>query len=365
MRILLSCILALCFTGAAFAKTPAEIMTHYKAYRTALESKNYDKAEKAAKLAWETAEELLGDHKTTGDLAQNFADIARVNNGKFKDIDRAYIRSIDVIKSQNPELALQRESSLGAFYIKTGKPRKLKKRFEEAVVFAENNGLENSTFLGELYTVRSQVEISKSNHEDTEKYAEKALEIFEKSEDGFETYHPYMARLYSGYGKEGQKDFVPAIMEYQDVMQNLEGDLPKDHPFMMRALGRWMLMRNRVVREGLKDEAEAAGMCECWPYDKPRNEAVKPVKRVPGMMPRQATQSGFVIVEFDLADDGSVVEPRVLEAWPEDMFDKSTLSAVAKWKYTPRTADEVDSDRTDIITTVRYMLKDHNGNVIE
>lgn len=370
-RILLAGVFATCLSTvniAAQAETPAEVLEPYKAYHAAITVKDFSTAVKHAKIAWEQAETLMGEDGTTGVLAFNYATVLKLNEGKTNDVRKAYERSIALAHLSGdtaPTVRLQREVALGQYLISKGKESAFNKRFEQAIAFAETNNLGGSTYAGELYTLRSQTTVSRRSHQKTEKYAEKALEIFNKTDDEYVTYYPYLAHLYSGYGKEGQKDFVPAIMEYQHVMQDLEGELPKDHPFMMRALGRWMTMRDRIVREGLKEEAEAAGMCDCWPYDKPRNEKVRPIKRKPPEMPSGAWQSGFSIVEFDIDDDGNTVNPRVLESWPKDIWEKSAVRAVKKWQYSPRTPEEVDSDRTDLIVTLRYVLKDSFGRIIE
>ncbi len=352
----------------AWAKTPPEVMDHYKSYRAELEAKNYKKAADHAYDAWQKAEETLGDHRTTGDLAQNYLDVGSHAGHKFKKMEPAAIRAVELAHfygESASQMRLQREVSYAALGAKFNKGRTLKKRLPEIEAFAKENGLENSTFMGEIYTMRAAHAVKKADHDDADFYSEKAKSVFENAKDGYVTEHPILATLFSGYGKEGNDEYVPALMEYQTVMQNLENQLPRDHPYITKALGRWMLMRDKIKREGMFEDAEAAGMCECWPYDKPRNEDIKPVKRVPPIMPREAYMSGFSIVEFDLNDDGSTTNIRVLESWPPDIFEESSKKSVAKWQYTQRDIDETDTDRTDIITTIRYKLTDRDGNLIE
>ena len=370
MRLLVLLFTALIFTFSsnAFAKTPPEVLTPYKQYRQALKSKDYKTATAHAYDAWQKAEEILGNHKTTGDLAQNYADVGILGDAKNKTLETALERAIELslfYPESGPEMRLQREVGYGTYLVRERKGGKFKKRFKEVVEFADAKGLSNSTFLAELYTLRSAIAVQRGNHDDTEKYAEKASEIFANASDQYASAHPMMATLFSGYGKEGNKEFVPALMNYQEVMQNLENKLPRDHPYLTKALGRWMLMRNRIKREGLIEEAEAAGMCECWPYDKPRNEAIEPVKRVPPIMPGKAYMSGFSIVEFDLNDDGSTTNIRILESWPPDIFEESSERSVEQWVYSERTQDETDEGRTDLIVPLWYRLTDHNGDLIE
>jgi len=355
----------------AIAQISPEVLAPYKAYRKALKAEDYKTAKAEAFKAWEVAETTLGDHKTTGDLAQNFADIARKTYGKdqkSKPILRGYRRAIELSKfydDNSADVYLQRIVAIGEFGAQTGRIGRIRKDLLAGEAFAQEKGLEKSTLLGEIYTLLSQSYIKERKGQKVEDYAEKAKAVFAKADDGYVSYHPVLATLYSGYGKEAEEKIVPAALEYQEVMQNVDNVLPRDHPLVMRALGRWMTMRNRVVREGLLDEAEEKGLCECWPYDKERNEAVQPIKRIPPIMPRNAYQSGFSIVEFDIKDDGSTTNIRIAESWPEHIFEKASEKAVRQWKYSPRTAGETDADRTDIITTVRYVLRDRYGNIIE
>ena len=215
MRIFISIFMAVFLSvTVAAAKTPPEVLTPYKSYRTALDDKDFDKASKYAYTAWQAAEEHLGDHKTTGDLAQNYADVANLTDAKTKTIEEALLRAIALSSfygDSAAEMKLQREVNYGTFLMKNNKDRKYKKRFELAVADAEQSGLQNSTFMGELYSLRAAYAVRKADHDDTEMYAEKAREIFRNAEDKYATSHPILATLFAGYGKEGNEEFVPAV----------------------------------------------------------------------------------------------------------------------------------------------------------
>ena len=107
-KLVISTIVALTLSGIAHAKTPPEVLKPYKEYRAALKSGDKDKAFKSAKKAWETAEEMLGDHKTTGDLASNFAVTTPKNtlNYSIKDYRsrmKAHERAIELTKFYDDE----------------------------------------------------------------------------------------------------------------------------------------------------------------------------------------------------------------------------------------------------------------------
>ena len=82
-------------TTPAQEKLPTEVTKPYKAYRAALTAKDEKEALKHAKAAWKAAEEHLGDHKTTGDLASNYA-LIKVDEDRSSDQINAAIRAMDL-----------------------------------------------------------------------------------------------------------------------------------------------------------------------------------------------------------------------------------------------------------------------------
>jgi TonB family protein len=45
--------------------------------------------------------------------------------------------------------------------------------------------------------------------------------------------------------------------------------------------------------------------------------------------------SNWVIVEFDVSEDGHVQDPRVVEECPDSSFNSTALRAVRTWRYGP------------------------------
>ena len=67
-----------------------------------------------------------------------------------------------------------------------------------------------------------------------------------------------------------------------------------------------------------------------------------PIVKVAPIYPRRAQSrgiEGYVIVEFTVSKTGSVVDPVVVEANPESIFDRAALDAALKFKYKPRVVD--------------------------
>ncbi|MDN7125131.1 energy transducer TonB [Pseudidiomarina sp. 1APP75-32.1] len=64
-----------------------------------------------------------------------------------------------------------------------------------------------------------------------------------------------------------------------------------------------------------------------------------PIVKVQAAYPRRALQrgiEGYVVVEFTVTRQGTVRDPRVVEAQPEQIFDQAAMDAVLKFKYKPR-----------------------------
>lgn len=44
---------------------------------------------------------------------------------------------------------------------------------------------------------------------------------------------------------------------------------------------------------------------------------------------------GYAVVQYNVSPDGAVVEPTVVEANPEGVFDRAVLRAIESWGYAP------------------------------
>lgn len=69
---------------------------------------------------------------------------------------------------------------------------------------------------------------------------------------------------------------------------------------------------------------------------------VIPIVRIEPQYPREALVegiSGWVEIEFTIEADGSVSDPRIVDANPKRMFDRNAIRAIYKWKFKPRIVD--------------------------
>lgn len=66
---------------------------------------------------------------------------------------------------------------------------------------------------------------------------------------------------------------------------------------------------------------------------------------------------GEVLVQFDVAADGSVVNPRIIES-ADRCFDRTVLKAVAGWKYPPAARNGAAVPRLGVIERFSFRLAD-------
>ena len=81
--------------------------------------------------------------------------------------------------------------------------------------------------------------------------------------------------------------------------------------------------------------------------------------QTPATYPRKALRlerEGYVIIEFDVAQDGSVIDPYVLEGEPAGLFNRAAMKSIRKWIYEPSTYDGVPVQGNDVQVRINFNL---------
>ena len=188
------------------------------------------------------------------------------------------------------------------------------------------------------------------------------MELYANKTDGYSSIYRYLARIYKGDVLRAQGDKVSAVLEYQTVMQSLKDSFSPDHPIVEKPFQKWLSTRYEVEEAGLMAEAEALGLCECWPFENYKSKPL-PLVRVPPVMPRAADRSGSVIVRFDLNDKGKPSNIKKVSS-SKALFDKPALKSVEKWVYSEMTPDQKIENRKNITTLIRFRLSNSKGELI-
>ena len=368
--------LAFSSVSAVHAKTPTQVLKPYKAYRAALKAGDNEKASKKAYDAWRAAEKALGDSKMTGDLAFNFADIPSDGPSKrsklYKQRVQAFERSIELARFHEEapdEIEIDRRLKLAAhgitlYKLKNGKaaPKTNLKYFKAAKAAIDGYGKTGTTYDGEYEALLTRYYERRSDYNKALFHAEKARVIFETRKDDLFSPYSHAVKLFKADALIGKNEKIAGALEYQDVMQNLEGTLDADHPFVNQAFVGWMRTRADIEDAGKLSEAEAAGLCECWPYENYKEKAV-PLVRVPPVMPRSATRSGYVDVVFDVDGNGTPINIKSIYA-TEPKFIDPTLKSVGKWRYSKLDAGVNPASRKGVAAKVTFRLTDEGGRLI-
>ena len=230
-------------------------------------------------------------------------------------------------------------------------------------------GFEGSTFDGDLHVLFARYYERNNNHEKAVEYGEKAIEIYNNRTDGYYSQYAYFIHIFKGnsHFALGQKDDdidekIKAALEYQVVMQNLEGALPADHPFVKTAFTSWMKTRSVIEDSGKLEEAEAAGLCECWPFENYKNKPI-PLKRTPPRFPNRAKQSGKVWLNFDLDEQGVPYDIQVIDSTAR-VIETAAKKSVENWRYSKADSDVDPKTRQDIPVRILFRLLDSGGNIV-
>ena len=81
-----------------------------------------------------------------------------------------------------------------------------------------------------------------------------------------------------------------------------------------------------------------------------------PIVKVAPMYPARAQSQGiegWVLLKFTVTEAGTVIDPVVLEAQPQGVFDEAAKKAVMKFKYKPR----VENGRPIAVTNVQHLIR--------
>jgi len=86
-----------------------------------------------------------------------------------------------------------------------------------------------------------------------------------------------------------------------------------------------------------------------------------PIVKVAPIYPRRAQSrgiEGYVIVEFTVTKTGAVRDAFVIEAEPENIFDRAAMDAALKFKYKPRVVDGVAMEVAGVQNKISFQIGD-------
>lgn len=382
--------LCLALGGTALAQTPPEVLKAYKSYNAAMAENDFKSALKHGKAAWKAAESTLGESKTTGDLAFNYGFLAK-SRGEAKDAIPALERAADLSSLAGEsagEIKLERTVELIAAYEAAGEHDDVKKTSDNILKFVEASNLDRTVFAGEVLVHRAQncsrtanraarrlvgkptstrLAVNSAKDEHTSRIQKKcsrdaqaASNIFAANPKMSRPKYVALAANQVGYAYEREDDWINAVMSYQTAREAVETVYGRDNDFVMQAIGRWIHARAQLDFAGDLDKAKSRGMCDCWPYNA-NTDKVAVVKSVKADVPRQTVEvksSGIVVLKSDVSDAGDAVNIRVAHSWPAGEYDRAAIKAYTQYKYAPKTGNEPEGFRKDLVDVFSFIIYD-------
>ncbi|MBC6413406.1 MAG: TonB family protein [Chromatiales bacterium] len=82
---------------------------------------------------------------------------------------------------------------------------------------------------------------------------------------------------------------------------------------------------------------------------------LQPIFRVKPIYPMFAIArniEGWVKIEFLIAENGAVINPKVIASEPSEVFEKTAMTAVSQWRYPPGNASKSS-------VHIKFELRDH------
>ncbi|MFS1704255.1 TonB family protein [Alteromonas sp. AMM-1] len=134
-------------------------------------------------------------------------------------------------------------------------------------------------------------------------------------------------------------DYEQASGYLESVAERVNDALLYTHPWALKAHA---MLVEAYSRMG--EEDKATQHCQIigrmTPWDD--NQEPDPIYRVNPVYPRDAAiarREGYVVIEFDIDEQGFVHSPDVLEYQGSKKFIRSTLDALEQWRYAPKFTD--------------------------
>ncbi|MDA9636373.1 energy transducer TonB [SAR86 cluster bacterium] len=87
---------------------------------------------------------------------------------------------------------------------------------------------------------------------------------------------------------------------------------------------------------------------------------VKRLYSQPAKFPRKAlrlAKDGYVLVEFDIDTDGSVIDPYVVESEPAGLFERAAMKSIRKYLYEPPVYEGVSVKVNDVQVKMSFKVQ--------
>lgn len=313
----------------------------YEQYQEAYAADRFQKSVAHARTAYDLGGELFGqESEELANLAYNYGKnllILRRHEQALPILEQALQVSEAVHGSDSTELV---PALLAVGHASEGRAlrNKRKRAYKRAFAIRESGSEENSAEYG-WFLVNAGVDMMNLGREPNgERHLEQGYEIL------LDTLGPKHVR--TGYAAYHLGTLELSSEHYADARDYLLGALDSfsepDRPSNAFELG----THAHLVRvfEALGERDEATRHClaigRMTPFESTQ-EYFPILKRAPEfpMAALRSGKAGFTVVEYDVNEQGIVVNPRVVRNEGHDDFEEASLAAAREFRYAPRFVD--------------------------
>lgn len=370
---------AICLTAfgsIANAQIPDEVMKPYKRYQEAVAQNDYERANKAALDAMEASERVLGDSKETGDLAYNYARLARkvVTVKENARRSAAHKRAIALGRfypdpEQAAKVTLDRHIAFITYQTETiVNSRRDTDRADANVDFIaferdiDRLGYRGTVYEAHMETLRAAHYLKNEDYFSAVQYGREAKEILARLDE--RPSNRFQIKLHMDLATALQQigyDLDAALIVQHNFKSPLVEQLTNETLKTSQSLWRksWRKLRNDRVL----DEAYAQGLCRCVKLEDAKGRP-QPIEQVPAMIPPKSDRSAEAILLLDVAADGTTENIRVA-AQSERSFGKAAVKAAQDFIYVPALDNFDPQTRKDIPVRFVLTLKNEYGNIFK
>lgn len=129
----------------------------------------------------------------------------------------------------------------------------------------------------------------------------------------------------------------PTVITEKDIIVKQKDKVKKKHRPMQKASRQQV--RQEVITENISNTSVAPQISDSRQY----SGNPSPISRNQPEYPRRALDmrlEGYVIVLFDINSNGRIENIRIIETKPNNIFNRSVISAMKMWKYQPIAAKD-------------------------
>lgn len=139
------------------------------------------------------------------------------------------------------------------------------------------------------------------------------------------------------------------------ALENFEGQLPEDHPYILTAKG---LIQFVAPYDANSTVCKSNGrICKKFARS---DDDYYPLAKVSPAYPNTAQEKGlegWVMLEFTVDSKGRVIDPHVIASDGSGIFDATSIRATKKFRYKPKLVDGVPVDSPGVTSIITFHME--------